>query len=125
MLYVGDHVSAIDLVLHRGEPGEAYNVGAEHEVPNIETTRKILVLTGRDESLIEHVPDRPGHDRRYALDTRKVEALGWEPRRDFGTMLAETIDWYAANEDWWRAIKAGEFAAWYTTNYAARGLHIP
>jgi dTDP-glucose 4,6-dehydratase len=121
MLYVGDHVSAIDLVLHRGRPGEAYNVGAEHEVPNIETTRRILALTGRDESLIRHVADRPGHDRRYAIDCGKLRALGWERATGFDEGLAETVEWFRENRAWWEPIKSGEaYAAYHAENYGRR-----
>jgi len=121
MLYVGDHVSAIDLVLYHGEAGEAYNVGAEHEVPNIETTRKILELTGRDESLIEHVPDRPGHDRRYALDCSKLRALGWERRTSFDEGLAATVQWFREHRQWWEPIKSGEaYTAYHAANYEQR-----
>jgi dTDP-glucose 4,6-dehydratase len=121
MLYVGDHVSAIDLVLHHGEPGEAYNVGAEHEVPNIETTRRILELTGRDESLIRHVADRPGHDRRYALDCGKLRALGWQRRTSFDEGLAQTVEWFRENRAWWEPIKSGEaYAAYHAANYEQR-----
>lgn len=122
-LYVRDHCAGVDLVLHRGATGEAYNLGGGNEQVNLDVARLILQRLGRPESLLRHVGDRPGHDRRYALDTGKAEALGWEPRHDFSIMLAETIDWYVAHEPWWRAIKAGEFADWYATNYAARGTH--
>ncbi|HET8626197.1 MAG TPA: dTDP-glucose 4,6-dehydratase [Thermomicrobiales bacterium] len=119
-LYVRDHCSGIALVLHRGATGEAYNVGGGNEQVNLDVARLILDRLGKPHSLLQHVADRPGHDRRYALDTAKTEALGWEPRHDFSVMLAETIDWYAAREDWWRPIKAGEFAEWYAKNYATR-----
>jgi dTDP-glucose 4,6-dehydratase len=121
MLYVGDHVSAIDLVLHRGEAGEAYNVGAEHEVANIETTRRILALTGRDDSLIRYVADRPGHDRRYAIDCSRLRALGWERRTEFDQGLAETVEWFRANRAWWEPIKSGEaYTAYHAENYERR-----
>ena len=115
-----DHCAGIDLVLHRGATGEAYNLGGGNEQVNLDVARLILDRLGKPHSLLQHVGDRPGHDRRYALDTAKAEALGWEPHHDFSIMLAETVDWYAANEPWWRAIKAGEFAEWYARNYATR-----
>ena len=91
---------------------------------SLDVAKMILDRLGKPHSLMQHVGDRPGHDRRYALDTSKAEALVWDPRHDFSIMLAETVDWYAANEPWWRAIKSGEFAEWYTRNYAARGVHV-
>ncbi len=122
MLFVEDHCSAIDLAYHRGAPGEAYNVGAEHEVPNIETAHRIIELTGADPSILTHVPDRPGHDRRYALDCAKLRALGWERRTDFETGLRITVDWFRDNRAWWEAIKSGEaFADYAAKNYDARG----
>ena len=123
-LYVRDHCTGVDLVLHRGVTGEAYNIGGGNEQVNLDVAKLILDRLGKSHDLMQHVGDRPGHDRRYALDTSKAEALGWEPRHDFSIMLAETIDWYAANEDWWRTIKSGEFAEWYNRNYAARGAHV-
>lgn len=122
MLFVEDHCSAIDLVFHRGEAGEAYNVGAEHEVPNIETATKIIELTGADPASLKRVADRPGHDRRYALDCAKLRGLGWERRTDFDTGLALTVEWFRANRAWWEAIKSGEaFADYAAKNYGARG----
>jgi dTDP-glucose 4,6-dehydratase len=122
MLYVEDHCSAIDLVFHAGAAGEAYNVGAEHEVPNIETARRIIELTGADPATLTRVADRPGHDRRYALDCSKLRALGWERRTDFDTGLALTVEWFRENRTWWEAIKSGEaFADYAAKNYDARG----
>ena len=122
MLFVEDHCAAIDLVFHRGEAGEAYNVGAEHEVPNIETAHRIIELTGADPSSLKQVADRPGHDRRYALDCAKLRALGWERRTDFDTGLALTVEWFRENRAWWEAIKAGQaFADYAEKNYGARG----
>jgi dTDP-glucose 4,6-dehydratase len=119
-LYVEDHCEAIRLVLERGTPGEAYNVGAGNERENLAVARDILRLLGKPESLIQHVPDRPGHDRRYSLDTSKIRALGWRPRYDFETALARTVEWYVANEHWWRPIKSGEYRAYYLRNYQDR-----
>ncbi len=122
MLFVEDHCSAIDLVFHAGDAGEAYNVGAEHEVPNIETARRIIELTGADPASLVRVADRPGHDRRYALDCAKLRALGWERRTDFDAGLALTVEWFRANRAWWEAIKSGEAYADYSAkNYGARG----
>ncbi len=104
-LYVLDNCRAIDLVIHKGEPGEVYNVGGGFEIPNIELTKKILALAGKDESLINYVPDRPGHDRRYSLDCTKIRALGWEPQADFDTELAQTVRWYKDNRTWWKKLK--------------------
>ena len=119
-LYVEDFARAIDLVLRAGNPGEVYNVGGPDEVENLEVVRRILALTGRDESLIEYVTDRPGHDRRYSLSSAKVRALGWEPSRDFAQGLAETVDWYRDNEWWWAPIRSGEYLAYYERQYGRR-----
>jgi dTDP-glucose 4,6-dehydratase len=119
-LYVLDNCAAIDLVLRSGVAGEIYNIGGGREVENIALTRQILRLLDKPETLIRPVTDRPGHDRRYALDCRKIRALGWRPGRDFGTALAETVRWYREHEGWWRAIKSGEFKAYYATQYAHR-----
>lgn len=122
MLFVEDHCAAIDLVYHHGAAGEAYNVGAEHEVPNIETAHRIIELTGADPDSLKRVADRPGHDRRYALDCAKLRALGWERRTDFDTGLALTVAWFRENRAWWEAIKSGEAYADYSAkNYGARG----
>ncbi len=104
-LYVEDHCAAIARIVEEGEPGEMYNVGANAQLANIDLTRAILDATGRDESYIQHVPDRPGHDMRYAVDSRKVRALGWEPLHAFEDRLATTVDWYRDNETWWRPLK--------------------
>ena len=121
MLHVSDHCAAIDLVLHEGAPAEVYNVGAEHEVSNIETTRRLLELTGRDESFVTHVADRPGHDRRYALDCSKLRALGWRRTVPFDEGLRATVDWFRENRAWWEAIRSGEaYADYAARNYANR-----
>jgi dTDP-glucose 4,6-dehydratase len=116
-LYVEDNCAGIDLVLRKGEPGQAYNIGGEHEVPNIELTREILRLVGKDESLIRWVADRPGHDRRYSVDCSKLKALGWAPQAAFDEGLARTVDWYRTHEDWWRPIKSGEYREYYERQY--------
>lgn len=119
-LYVLDHCSGIDHVLHHGAPGEIYNIGGGNERHNIDVTRAILRLLGKPESLIKHVADRPGHDRRYALNCAKAHALGWRPTHDFERGLAETVQWYVDNTWWWQPIKSGEFRAYYQKQYAAR-----
>jgi dTDP-glucose 4,6-dehydratase len=116
-LYVEDFASAIDAVLERGAPGEAYNVGGPDELPNIEAVRKVLELTGRDESLIEHVADRPGHDRRYSLASTKLEALGWLAEVRFAEGIERTVDWYRDNEEWWEPLRSGEYREYYERQY--------
>ena len=103
--HVDDNCAAIDLVLRRGELGQIYNIGHNHEIPNRRLTDTILELLGQDESMVEYVEDRLGHDRRYSLDTTKVRRLGWAPQREFREALAETIDWYRANRWWWMPLK--------------------
>jgi dTDP-glucose 4,6-dehydratase len=119
-LHVEDHCAAVELVLREGKPGEVYNVGGGEEVENRDLTARILELTGTDESLIRHVDDRPGHDRRYSLDTAKLRSLGWEPRHMLADGLPETVEWYRDNRDWWEPIKSGEYLAYYRKQYAAR-----
>jgi dTDP-glucose 4,6-dehydratase len=116
-LWVEDFARAIDLVLQRGDPGEAYNAGGPDEVENIEVVRRIVELTGADPSLIHYVADRPGHDRRYSLDSSKLRALGWEPSRSFDDGLAATVDWYRSNREWWEPIRTGEYRAYYERQY--------
>jgi dTDP-glucose 4,6-dehydratase len=119
-LYVLDNCGAIDLVLRTGRDGEIYNIGGSTEVENIGLTRRILSLLGQPESLITPVADRPGHDRRYALDSGKIKTLGWAPATSFDTALAATVEWYRAHEAWWKPIKSGTFRQYYQTQYAAR-----
>ena len=119
-LYVADNCAAIDLVLREGREGEVYNIGGSHEIENVALTREILRLTGRPASLVRPVKDRPGHDRRYSVDSGKVRALGWAPRHAFRDALAATVDWYRRNEAWWRPLKSGEFRAYYERQYACR-----
>jgi dTDP-glucose 4,6-dehydratase len=92
-------------LLEKGEPGEAYNIGAGNERTTLQIARGVLSALGKPESLIRHVTDRPGHDRRYSLDDSKIRALGWRPRRDFEQAFAETVRWYVENQDWWRKIR--------------------
>ncbi|PYN17845.1 MAG: dTDP-glucose 4,6-dehydratase [Candidatus Rokuibacteriota bacterium] len=119
-LYVLDNCAAIDLVLRKGGEGEVYNIGGGHEVENVVLTRQILQLTGKPESLIKPVKDRPGHDRRYSLDSKKVRQLGWTPRHRFPDALATTVAWYREHETWWRPLKSGEFRAYYEKQYGHR-----
>jgi dTDP-glucose 4,6-dehydratase len=119
-LYVEDHCAGIELVLREGKPGEAYNVGGGDEHENIDVAERLLVLTGADRSLLRRVADREGHDRRYSLDTSKLRSLGWAPRTAFADGLAQTVDWYRANRDWWAPIKSGEYREYYERQYGAR-----
>jgi dTDP-glucose 4,6-dehydratase len=105
-LFVEDHCAALTLLVEQGRPGEIYNIGADAPLPNIETARRILRALGRDESWIVSIPDRPGHDLRYSVDTSKLRGLGWQPARSFDDRLAETIDWYKSRQDWWRPLKS-------------------
>ena len=119
-LWVEDHCAGIETVLREGAPGEVYNVGGDDERENVEIVGHILRLTGADESLIRHVEDRAGHDRRYSLDTSKLRGLGWAPRKPFEEGIAETVAWYLANRSWWEPIKSGEYRRYYEQQYAAR-----
>ncbi len=105
-LHVDDHCAAIELLMEQGQPGETYNVGGGTEVENIELTKRILKLMDKPETLIQRVSDRPGHDRRYSLDTAKLKALGWKPSVSFDVGLEQTIEWYTKNTEWWRRIKS-------------------
>lgn len=119
-LHVEDHVTGIDLALHKGAAGEAYNVGGENQRHNIDVIHAMLDLLGKPHSLIKHVPDREGHDRRYALDCGKLRALGWQRGQAWESGLAATVQWYRDNEWWWRKIKTGEYLDFYKRQYAAR-----
>jgi dTDP-glucose 4,6-dehydratase len=121
-LHVSDNCRALDTIIAAGKPGEVYNIGGGNHVKNADLTRRILQLLGKPESLIRHVPDRPGHDRRYSLDTAKLQSLGWSPRIAFEQGLAETVAWYRQNEWWWRPIKENDpaFAEYYRTQYGNR-----
>jgi dTDP-glucose 4,6-dehydratase len=117
-LYVDDHARGIATVLARGEAGGAYNLGQSGELINgLQVADEVLRLTGRPRSLIEHVKDRPGHDRRYALDSGRARALGWQPELDFREGMALTASWYAQNRWFWEPIKSGEFLQFYRRNY--------
>lgn len=119
-LYVDDHCSGIDTALRKGEPGQVYNVAGGNERENITLTHKILELLGKGEDLIKPVTDRPGHDRRYSIDSTKLKALGWKPAMDWDEGMAHTVAWYRDNEWWWRKIKTGEFLEYYKRQYAGR-----
>jgi dTDP-glucose 4,6-dehydratase len=116
-LFVEDFARGIGHVLAHGESGEVYNVGGPDESTNIEVVREILALTGRDESLIAYVTDRPGHDRRYSLGSEKVRALGWEAQVRFTDGLRATVDWYRDNTAWWEPIRSGDYRAYYERQY--------
>jgi dTDP-glucose 4,6-dehydratase len=119
-LYVLDNCAAIDLVLRKGKEGEIYNIGGSHEVENIVLTRQVLHLVGKPETLITPVGDRPGHDRRYALDSGKAHGLGWKPAHTFAKALEATVTWYKDHEAWWKPIKSGAFRAYYEKQYQSR-----
>lgn len=117
-LFVEDHCEAIDLILKKGKIGETYCVGGNAEKPNIEITKKIIELMGKDENSIEYVKDRPGHDRRYAIDFSKIKnELGWEPKTSFEDGIKGTIEWYKNNKSWWKNIKSGDYQKYYEKQY--------
>ncbi len=118
-LYVLDHCKAIDIVLHRGNEGEVYNIGGGNEMTNLEITRFILNYLGKSEKLIQKVQDRLGHDKRYSIDSAKLKSLGWQPETNFEATLRDTIEWYVKHEDWWRELKEKNraFKEFYQKNY--------
>jgi dTDP-glucose 4,6-dehydratase len=118
-LHVSDHCDALDLLIDRGVPGEVYNVGGGNEVANVDLTHQILALLRKPSSSIRQIADRPGHDRRYCLDTSKLHGLGWTPRTSFAEGLRQTVDWYRSNEWWWRPIREQDaaFKAYYQAQY--------
>jgi len=121
-LHVDDHCRGVDLLIDRGVSGEVYNIGGGNQVKNVDLTHRILALVGKPESLIKPVADRPGHDRRYSLSTAKLEGLGWKPLENFESGLARTVEWYRANEAWWRPIKDQDpaFRKYYQEQYGNR-----
>ena len=123
-LYVGDHCRAVDLVLRRGGPGEVYNIGGCNEMQNLELVTLLVDKLGRSRDLITFVPDRPGHDRRYAIDAGRLSSeLGWAPSVTFPEGLAATIDWYLAHRTWWEEIRSGEYTAYHDMMYGPGGRH--
>jgi dTDP-glucose 4,6-dehydratase len=119
-LYVLDHCEAIDLMLRNGRDGEVYNVGADRQLTNLELTETILDILGKPRSLIQFVEDRPGHDRRYSLDSSKIRELGWQPRFRFEEALESTVRWYVDNRWWWEKLKSGDYESYYQQQYGAR-----
>ncbi|EGG32446.1 dTDP-glucose 4,6-dehydratase [Paenibacillus sp. HGF5] len=120
-LYVEDHCSAIDLVIHQGKIGEVYNIGGNNERTNVHIVKTILNELGKPESLITYVTDRPGHDRRYGIDPTKImNELGWKPKHNFETGIKETIQWYLSNKEWWTRIQSGAYRDYMTQQYGSR-----
>lgn len=120
-IFTRDYCNAIDVILHKGEIGEVYNIGTRNRRANIETTKFILDYLGKDESFVENVSDRPGHDFGYAVNPDKlISELGWKPEVSFEDGLKETIEWYKNNENWWKKIKSGEYKRYYEENYGKR-----
>ncbi|MFE4572699.1 dTDP-glucose 4,6-dehydratase [Paenibacillus chitinolyticus] len=119
-LYVEDHCSAIDLVLHSGRNGEVYNIGGNNERTNLVIIQTILATLGKSEQLITFIQDRPGHDRRYGIDASKITAeLGWQPKHNFESGIQETIRWYLDNKDWWERIRSGAYQSYYEQQYGS------
>lgn len=120
-IYVEDHCEAIHLILTEGRSGEVYNIGASNEMPNIKIVKLILSYLRKDESLITFVKDRPGHDRRYAIDSSKIKTeLGWKPKHSFEGAIHKTIDWYIENKSWWEEITSGDYQSYYRKWYIER-----
>lgn len=120
-LYVGDHCKAIDLIIHQGKVGETYCIGGNGEKENIWIVKKLLEVLGKDESAIEYVKDRPGHDRRYAINYSKIEReLGWKPEVTLEEGLKKTVEWFQANQEWWQHVKSGAYQEYYEKQYKKR-----
>jgi dTDP-glucose 4,6-dehydratase len=121
-LHVDDHCAAIEHVLDHGQPGEIYNIAGGNQVNTVQLGTAILDLLGKPHELLEFVPDRPGHDRRYCLETAKLHQLGWQPRYSFEQALDATVRWYVENGPWWERLKSGEYQDWYRRNYHERAF---
>lgn len=119
-LYVDDHCAALDLLLHSGEVGQAYNISADNERPNIEVVHTILGLLEKPTSLIRFVEDRLGHDQQYSMDSTKIRALGWSPTHDFESAMEKTVAWYRENRWWWEKVKSGQYREYYERMYGRR-----
>ena len=120
-LYVEDHCAAIDLILEKGKLGETYCIGINNEITNLDVVRKILKILKMDEEMIEYVKDRPGHDRRYAIDSTKIKnELFWKPKYDFETALQATVDWFRQNRSWWQRLKNATYQKYYQKQYKGR-----
>jgi dTDP-glucose 4,6-dehydratase len=124
-LHVDDHCAAIEHVLDHGQPGEIYNIAGGNQVNTVQLGTAILDLLGKPHELLEFVPDRPGHDRRYCLETAKLHQLGWRPRYSFEQALDATVRWYVENGPWWERLKSGEYQDWYRRNYHERAFPSP
>ncbi|MFH0906655.1 MAG: dTDP-glucose 4,6-dehydratase [bacterium] len=124
-LYVLDNCSGIDDVLHKGEIGEIYNIGSDNERTNLEITDIILNQLNKDKKHIEYVKDRPGHDRRYSLNSDKLRKLGWGPRYEFKEAMEKTVQWYKDNQQWWKPLKSGDYLEYYKKQYKGRALLRP
>lgn len=123
-LFVGDHCSAIDLVMRQGKVGDVYNIGGCNEMKNLELVELLVDKLGKSRDLITFVKDRPGHDLRYAIDAGKIMGeLGWKPSVDFSAGLTQTVDWYLENRDWWEKIRTGEYQSYYKKMYGSDGRH--
>lgn len=120
-IFTQDHCRAIDLIARNGNPGEVYNIGTGYRVPNLDVTKKLMELTGRGEDAIEYVKDRPGHDRRYAINSNKLRSeLGWEPQVTFDEGLAQTVEWYKQNREWVDRCRTGAYKEYYEKQYIKR-----
>lgn len=119
-LHVQDHCSAIDLVMHKGELGEVFNIGGHNERTNLEVVQTIIQALGKSEELIDFVEDRLGHDKRYAIDPTKIERLGWRPVYDFESGIAQTVDWFLENKEWWERIISGEYQQYFDKQYVRK-----
>ena len=119
-IYTEDYCQALDLIMNRGKIGEVYNIGTGWEKTNMEITRLILRLLGKDKSMIEYVKDRPGHDWRYAIDNRKMKRLGWKPSFTFNEAMKLTVSWYQHNHKWWQPLKSGQYKKYYKKQYDKR-----